>query len=109
MDIILVEQKHSNLTLYGKTVYVFKYDLKRLYTLKRIQQAINLKINKIADHTNRLYLINIKFLGMSHNKGWMLSSGGDSWLTYNETKSIQNAYQFIIDSSPEIELKARYF
>ena len=58
MDIVLIEQKQSNITLYGKFAYVFKYDLKKLYKLKRIQQAITLKINKIADHENKLYLIN---------------------------------------------------
>ena len=106
MDIVLIEQKQSNITLYGKFAYVFKYDLKKLYKLKRIQQAITMKINKIADHENKLYQINIKFLGMNHNKGWMLSQ---DWLTYNETKSIENTYKYIVDSSPEIELIGRYF
>ena len=59
MDIVLIEQKQSNITLYGKAAYVFKYDLKKLYKLKRIQQAITLKINKITDHENKLYRINI--------------------------------------------------
>ena len=106
MDIVLIEQKQSNITLYGKFAYVFKYDLKKLYKLKRIQQAITLKINKIADHENKLYRINIKFLGMNSNKGWMTSH---DWLTYTETKSIENTYKYIVDSSPDIELIARYF
>ena len=52
MDVVVIEpvKKKSNLLLYGNTAYVFKYDLKKLYTLKRIQQAILFKINKIADH-----------------------------------------------------------
>ena len=55
MDVVLIEQKKSNLLLYGNPAYVFKYDLRRLYTLKRIQQAILFKINKIADHENKLF------------------------------------------------------
>ena len=106
MDVVLIEQKKSNLLLYGNPAYVFKYDLRRLYTLKRIQQAILFKINKIADHENKLYLINIKFIGMASNNGWMLTQ---DWLSYAETKYIHNAYTFIIDSSPDIELRARYF
>ena len=105
MNVTLVEQKYSVMTLYGKPAYVFKYDLGKLYKLKRIQQIITMKINKIADHENKLYRINIKFIGMYHNNGWMLSQ---DWLTYNETKSIENTYKFIVDSSPEIELIARY-
>ena len=105
MDVVLIEQKKSNLSQYGNEVHVFKYDLKKLYTLKRIQQAISFKINKYPFHENKLYLINIKFAGMSNNTGWMLTK----WLTYNETKAIQDSYNFIIDSSPNIELKARYF
>ena len=105
MNVILLEQKKSNLTQYGNPVYVYKYDLKKLYRLNRIQQAITLKLNKIPDHDNKIYLINIKFIGMASAQGWMLTS----WLTYVEAKSIQNSYQFIIDSSPEIELRARYF
>ena len=59
MNVTLVEQKLSNLTLHNNPVYVFKYDLKKLYILKKIQRAVILKINKIADHENKLYLINI--------------------------------------------------
>ncbi len=106
MEIILVEQKFTNLTFNGKLAYKFSYDLKKLYKLKRIQRAITMKINKIADHENKLYHINIKFLGMNHNKGWMLSP---DWLTYNETNSIENVFKYINDSDPDIELMARYF
>ena len=106
MEIELVQQKKSNLLLYGNAAYKFAYDLKKLYRLKKIQQAVTFKINKIADHENKLYLINIKFIGMASNHGWMLTQ---DWLTYNETKYIHNAYTFIIDSSPDIELRARYF
>ena len=105
MDIVLINQKLSNLTLHNNPVYVFKYDLKKLYTLKKIQQAVTLKINKIQEHGDKLYLINIKFIGMASAQGWMLTN----WLTYNEAKAIQSSYNFIIDSSPNIELKARYF
>ena len=106
MDVVLIEQKFSNITLNGKLAYVFKYDLKKLYKLKRIQRAITMKINKIADHQNKLYHINIKFIGLNHSNGWMLSS---NWLTYNETKSIENVFKYINDSEPDIELMARYF
>ena len=54
MDVVLIEQKFSNITLNGKLAYVFKYDLKKLYKLKRIQRVITMKINKIADHQNKL-------------------------------------------------------
>ena len=91
MDVVLIEQKVSNIVLYGKPAYVFKYDLKKLYKLKRIQHAITLKINKIADHENKLYRINIKFIGMASNNGWMLTH---DWLSYNETNSIENAYKY---------------
>ena len=55
MDIVLIEQKQSNITLDGKFAYVFKYDLKKLYKLKRIQHAITKKINNIPDRENKLY------------------------------------------------------
>ncbi len=42
---------------------------------------------------------------MNHNKGWMSSN----WVTYNEAMSIEDSYQYILDSEQGIELMARYF
>ena len=105
MKITLISQKQSNLN-YGQTpVYIFKYDLNKLYTLSKIQKVINLKINKIPNCQNKLYMINCKFIGMNSNNGWMLTKT----LSFLETKKLEDAYNFIIDSFVrQEELKARY-
>ena len=33
MDVVLIEQKKTPLTRYGKPVYIFSYDLRKLYKL----------------------------------------------------------------------------